>query len=161
MASSAAVLLFLAATGFTTQRYEVDFLPMLVLVAVANFGIHIGRSKGIKRVVLQGALVFLIACGAVVNIALGISGPYGEMLKNRPINYVRLASWFSPVEQFRPMMNPAVSVAFQAEFAPAADWLREPLVTMGHQTYGYFLYADHSAGKLRLVSRSDEINNRA
>ena len=155
LASSAAVLLFLAATGFTTQRYEVDFLPTVVLVAVANFGIHIGRSKGLRRAVLRIALVFSIACGAVANMALGISGPYDEMLKNRPINYLRIARWFSPVGQFRPMMSPAVSVRFTVEFTSRPDYLREPLLTMGRQAYRYFLYAEHSAGTLRLVSRSE------
>jgi hypothetical protein len=155
LASSAGVLLFLAATGFTTQRYEVDFLPTLVLAAVANFGIHIGRSRGLRRAVLRAALVLSIACGAVTNMALGISGPYGEMLKNRPLNYLRIARWFSPVEQFRPTMNPAVRVTFTAEFTSRTDHLREPLLTMGRQVYRYFLYAEHSAGKLRLVSRSE------
>ena len=155
-ASSLAVLLFLAATGFTTQRYEVDFLPMMILVALANLGILISRSKGVSRAILQGALLVLVTGGAIVNIALGISGPYGEMLKNRPVNYVRLAGWFSPLEQFRPMMNPAIDVAFQAEFAPGTDDVREPLLTMGHQVYRHFLYAERTAGKLRIVSRSDD-----
>jgi hypothetical protein len=155
LASAAAVLLFLTAIGFTTQRYEVDFLPTVVLVAVANFGIHIGRSKGFRRAVLRFALVVSIACGAVANMALGISGPYDEMLKNRPINYLRIARWFSPVAQFRPVMNPEVSVTFTVEFTSRPDYLREPLLTMGRQAYRYFLYAEHSAGKLRLVSRSE------
>jgi hypothetical protein len=155
LASSAAVLLFLAATGFTTQRYVVDFLPTAILVALANLGIHIGRSKGLRRAALRAALVISITCGAVVNMALGISGPYDEILKNRPINYLRIARWFSPVEQFRPMMNPSVSVTFTAEFTSQPDRLREPLITMGRQAYRYFLYAEHSAGKLRLVSRSE------
>lgn len=155
LASSAAVLLFLAATGFTTQRYEVDFLPALVLVALANFGIHIARSQGLRRALLRAALVSAIACGAVANMALGISGPYDEMLKNRPINYLRLARWFSPLEQFRPLMNPAVRVTFAAEFTSPPDQLREPLLTIGREPYRYFLYAEHSAGKRRLVSRSE------
>ena len=145
LASSAAVLLFLATTGFTTQRYEVDFLPAMVLVAIANFGIHIGRSKGLRRAVLRAALVLSIACGAVTNMALGISGPYGEMLKNRPINYLRIARWFSPVEQFRPMMNPAIRVTFTAEFTSRPDHLREPLITIGSQAYRYFLYESPGA----------------
>ena len=155
LASSAVLLLFLAATGFTTQRYEVDFLPILVLVAVANFGIHISRSQGLRRAVLRVALVSSIACGVIANLALGISGPYDEMLKNRPINYLRIARWFSPFGQFRPMMNPAVSVKFTVEFTSQPDNFREPLLTMGRQPYQYFLYAEHSAGKLRLVSRRE------
>ena len=53
LASSIAILLFLTATGFTTQRYEVDFLPIVVLVAVANLAIHIDRSKGLGRATLS------------------------------------------------------------------------------------------------------------
>ena len=155
LASSAAVLLFLAATGFTTQRYEVDFLPMLILAALANSAIHIGRSKGLERTVLRGALIFSIACGVIVSLALGISGPYNEMLKNRPANYVRLASWFSPVEEFRPMMNPPVSIVFTAEFGTGEDGLREPLVSMGHPARGYFLSAERSQGKRILISQSE------
>ena len=41
--SSLAALLSVTATGFTTQRYEVDFLPMAVLVALANCAIWIHR----------------------------------------------------------------------------------------------------------------------
>ena len=47
------------------------------------------------------------------------------------------------------------SIAFQAEFASGEDEFREPLVTMGRQVYWYCLYAERSAGQLRLVSRSE------
>ena len=45
------------ATGFTTQRYEVDFLPLAVLVTIANVAIHIDRSQktqAFNKVVAQG-----------------------------------------------------------------------------------------------------------
>ena len=45
VASAVAILLFLAATGFTTHRYEVDFLPLLVLAALAGCGIYIARAR--------------------------------------------------------------------------------------------------------------------
>src|SRR5882724_2045144 len=73
-ASSAAILLFLAATGFTTHRYEVDFLPLAVWVAVASSGIYIARSSGATRTALSAALVGLIGYSVVVNLALGIAG---------------------------------------------------------------------------------------
>ena len=53
------------------------------------------------------------------------------------------------------MMNPSVTVAFTAEFTSRPDHLRVPLITIGRQAWVYFLYAEHSAGKLRLVSRSE------
>jgi hypothetical protein len=155
LASSGAVLLFLAATGFTTQRYEVDFLPAMVLAALTAFGIRIAGSKGPTRAALRGVLMVSIAWGVVANLALGISGPFDEVLKNRPSTYLRIARWFSPVERFRPMKNPAIRVAFTAEFKPYADHVREPLLTMGRQAYRYLLYADHFAGKLQLVSWSE------
>jgi hypothetical protein len=155
LASSAAVLLFVMATGFTTQRYETDFLPAAVLVALANFGIHISSSKGLRRTILTSVFVLAIASGAVVNMALAISGPYDEMLKNRPKSYLRIAHWFSPIEQFRPTMNPAIDVAFTAEFAAQPDGVREPLLTMEHHAFQYFLYAERSAGKVKLVSRAE------
>ena len=117
-ASSAAILLFLAATGFTTHRYEVDFLPLAVWVALASLGIHTARSSGTKRTALSTALVVSIAFGVLVNLALGIAGPYDEMLKNRPLRYVRIARWLSPVEKFRPVLNPKLAVDFTTQFAP-------------------------------------------
>lgn len=156
LASAAAVLLFLAATGFTTQRYEVDFLPAAVLVALGNFACHIQRSKGLLRTAVRAVLTVSIACGAVTGLALGISGPYGDMLKNRPKNYLRIARWFSPVEHFRPMMNPAVNVAFTADFTPRPDQFRDPLIVIGHEPYRYFLFAEHTPGGLRFVSLYDK-----
>jgi hypothetical protein len=153
--TSAAILVFLAATGFTTQRYELDFLPLAVLVACANFGIYINRGQGWRRVLLCTALVIGVSSGAVVNMALAIVGPYDEMLKNRPVNYLRLARWFSPLEEFRPVLNPAVDVGFTAEFGSRPGDVREPLLTMGRGAWRYLLYVRHSAGRLQLVSQSD------
>jgi hypothetical protein len=153
--SSAAILLFVTGTGFTSQRYEVDFLPLAVLVAVTNFAIHIARAAGWKRHVLSAALVLLVGCGVVANAALGITGPLDEMLKNRPFRYARMARWFSPVDQLRPLLNPNVSVEFQAEVSQRPDGSREPLLAMGWQTGRDILYFEHHLDRLRLVSEAD------
>jgi hypothetical protein len=155
VASSAAVLLFLATTGWSTQRYAVDFLPTAVLAVVASFAIRISRSTGPRRMVLQAALTALIAYSAVANLALGLSGPYNEMLKNRPASYLRIARWFSPAAQFRPMMNPELDVTFNVDVKAQPEGFREPLITMGHQLYRHFIYMEHGPGVLRIVSRSD------
>jgi hypothetical protein len=42
--SALSVLGFLTATGLSTQRYEVDFLPLLVLGATAGFGRELRRA---------------------------------------------------------------------------------------------------------------------
>src|SRR5207249_1538303 len=80
LVSSAAIVLFLSATGFTTQRYEVDFLPAAVLAAVAACGVHLSRIGGPRRVLLRALFAIAVACGILVNLALGIAGPYDEML---------------------------------------------------------------------------------
>jgi hypothetical protein len=129
-ASSASILLFLAATGFTTQRYEVDFLPMLVLAALAVCVIRGWRA----------ALAPVIFYSVIVNLALGITGPYDEMRRNRPQTFVRIARWFSPLSDYRPALNPHI----------ARD-LAGPQITIGDRTLHYELSArDH-----RLISKSD------
>jgi hypothetical protein len=136
-------LLFLAATGFTTQRYVVDFLPLLVWIALAVLAI-LGLPAG--------AMAVSVALGIVVSLALGISGPRDEMLKNRPEAYLRIAHFFSPAAKFRPVLNPALSAAFTAEFVAQPDHYREPLFTAGRQADFYYLYAEHLPGKIRIAS---------
>jgi hypothetical protein len=155
LASSAAVLLFLTATGFTTQRYEVDFLPLAVLAAVASFGILIARSRSIARAAVTAGFGVLVAYSVIANFALGIAGPYDEILKSRTVSYLRIARWFSPIEQFRPMMNPKVVIDLIAEFKAQPDGFLEPLITTGQQSYRHFLSVEHLPGRLRIISRSD------
>ena len=153
LAIGVALLFSITWTGFTTQRYELDFLPSLVLVALANIAIYIDQNVGWKRSVLSGTLAVLVGFSAVANLALGISGPHEEMLQNHPQRYLRLADWLSPFAENRPLLNPEVAVAFTAQFAAQPDGLREPLLTLG-ATDGHFIYAEHQAGTLRIVSRS-------
>ena len=154
LASSTGALLFVASTGFTSQRFEVDFLPGFVISALAVFGVAIARSRGVARAALTCGLALMIAFGAIANMALGILGPYAEIVKNRPRSFVRIAGWFSPVEKFRPMLNPPIRAAFKAEFASPPERIREPLVTVGNTASPYFLYAENSPAGVRLVSRA-------
>src|SRR5262249_55061371 len=110
--SSASTLLFLAATGFTTHRYEADFLPLAVLAALATCGTAIARSAGLRRALFTVALIMLIFCSAIVNLALGLNGPYDELRKKQPRIFVRLARWFSPVAEYQPVLNPDLEVTF-------------------------------------------------
>src|SRR4029077_16413453 len=89
------------------------------------------------------------------NLALGIEGPYDQMLKSRTVSYLRIARWFSPFEQFRPMMNPKVVIELTAEFKAQPDGFIEPLITIGQQFYRHFISVEHLPGKLRIISRSD------
>ncbi len=154
LASSAAVLLFLAATGFSTQRYQVDFLPLAVLGGAAAFGVCLARSTGFTRSVLSVALAVVVAYSVVANLALGIVGPYDEMVRKRPASYLRIARWLTPIEQFLPTMKPSISVGFIAEFVSQPDGFQEPLVTMGQGLYRHFIFVEHLRGRLRIISQS-------
>jgi hypothetical protein len=146
LGSAATVFLFVAATGFTTQRYEVDFLPIAVWVTLATLGSLI-RPRG-----LIVALAPLVAGGAVVSLALGISGPNDDMLKRRPVPYLRLARLFSPIDRFRPLLNPEITAAFTAQFTAQPEHYREPLLIVGRQAFRHFLYAEHLGKNLRIAS---------
>ena len=144
--SALSVLGFLVATGLSTQRYEVDFLPLLVLGAMAGFGMARHR---VASCVLGATVTF----GLVVNLAMGITGPYDELLKNKPARYVRIARWFSPVPGLRPAVNPAIDVEFSAAVRTEADHTRRDLFSAGRRPWGYELFVDHLNGKPVLVSR--------
>ena len=155
VASAIAIMLFVTGTGFTSQRYEVDFLPLAVLAATAGFAIAIARLAGWKRLLLIAAMALLVMAGAIVNLAFGISGPYDELLKNRPASYARIARWFSPIKRLRPLLNPWLDVEFTAVFQPREDGFREPILAMGQQTFRDIVVVEHHPGKLRLISQSD------
>lgn len=157
LGSGLAVLLGIAWTGFTTERYVVDFLPSLVLVAVVNFAVLIDRKEGWQRGLLAATLIVLVGFGAVVNLVFGISGPHYEMLQYQPKRYLRLAGWFSAAPRLRPLLNPNINVTFTAEFTPHEDGFREPLLTLGGIDH-HFIYVEHTAGALRIVSRSGNSN---
>jgi hypothetical protein len=154
-ATAAAILLFVAGTGFTTQRYQVDFLPLAVLAAAAAFAVAIARRKGWQRVVLTVALVIPVAAGVLTSLALGLAGPYDELLKNRPQTYMGIARWFSPVARYRPLLNPAVDIEFRATCTPHDAGFRDPLLAMGQQTFREIVMLEHLAGKLRIIAESD------
>jgi len=151
--SACAVLLFLVTTGLSTQRYEVDFLPWLVLGSMTAFAVWIGSAAGSRRAVLCAALAGSVAFGLVVGIALGITGPYDDLRRNKPARFVAIAQWFSPAASLRPRLNPPVSVDFAAPVAVSTEHLREDLFVAGRQPLQYELFLDHLNGKPVLVSK--------
>ena len=55
-----------------------------------------------------------------------------------------------------PELSPRIAVRLAAQFEPAGVGYREPLVTIGHSHYCYFLYSERAAGGIRLVSKTNE-----
>jgi hypothetical protein len=144
-ASALAILLFLTMTGLTTQRYEVDFLPLLVLAALAVFA-------ELNNTVLNVALAICVAFGTVVNGAMGILGPYSDIVNRKPDRYVKVARFFSPVASLRPQLNPAFDVHFPALIVKRHDFERRDLFHAGQSPYRYEVFLDQHHGIAELVS---------
>ena len=151
--SGGAIVCFLITTGLSTQRYEVDFLPLLGLAAMAAFGVCIARTKGVARIGLSCGLAASVVFGLVVNLAMGIAGPYDDLMKNKPARYVAIAKWFSPASGLRPQLNPPVAADFSAPVATGPEHFRQDLLSAGRQPWQYELFLDHLSGKPVLVSK--------
>jgi hypothetical protein len=150
---AAAILLFLMSTHLSSQRYEVDFLPLAVFGALAGLGI---RAASAPRFWAGAALACAIAYSALANLALGVAGPYDDILRYRPAAYVKLARRFSPNPEYRPLLDPRLAVEMEAQFIPESAGFREPLVTIGRSHYGAFLYAEHASGAIKLVAQTED-----
>jgi hypothetical protein len=141
-ASAVGLLLFHLLTGFTTQRYFVDFVPLLIFAAAV--------SK-------PGRLFAVLAVyGAAANMLVALEGPWHDYLRNRPESYLRLARTFSFSPRYQPVANPPLDVTLQGQTEPMPDGLRQPLLSLGRDARRYLLYIEHEAGKIRVVSASDE-----
>ena len=144
---------FLMTTQMSTQRYEVDFLPLAVTAAAGAAGVFIARRRGIARAVLTLLFGACVLFGVVVNFGLGISGPYEELRKNQPLRYVRIARILSPFPETRPILNPRIDVEFSAAPANPHEGFREPLLSIGHNQYQ--LYVERTAAGYRLTSQAE------
>jgi hypothetical protein len=142
--SGVTIALFLMSIHLITQRYEADFLPLLVFAVLGGFA---AVDRPPRAAIL---LVMTVIFGVVVNLSIAISGPYEEMLANRPQQYARLAGIFSPIPRFRPLFNPRVQLEF--DFRPQPETAHQTLVTLGRGPHSYRLFAEG----LRLISQTDQ-----
>src|SRR5262249_39113937 len=63
---------------------------------------------------------------------------------------------FAPQTEYRLEYSPRIRVRLNARFAEAPVGYREPLVTIGHSHYNYFLFAERSPDGVTLVSKTYE-----
>ncbi|MES1257236.1 MAG: hypothetical protein ABUS51_02355, partial [Acidobacteriota bacterium] len=154
---SVGCILFIAATGLSSQRFEVDFLPYLVLVSCALIPEQLPRLQSRGRVFWSAALAALMIYSVTINVLLAIQGPYDQWLHNKSADYIRTAKWFSPVERFRPVLNPWVHVKAYFEFpehCPPGPF--HPLIGAGKFGSRYMLSgACAGPGRLSLYSNED------
>jgi hypothetical protein len=154
--SAAVVLLFLSSTHLMSHRYEGDFVPLAVFAALGRLAIGRAGANLFRRCAVDALFGLAIAYGTVVNLALGIAGPYNDLLGNRPAAYARLAGWFSPFSEYRPLFNPDVRIAFRARFSFQENGSRELLTSIGRARQYWLLYVEHLSGALRLVSQTEQ-----
>ncbi|HLJ49969.1 MAG TPA: hypothetical protein VKU01_28340 [Bryobacteraceae bacterium] len=141
---SLAVVLAIASLGLVSPRYELDFLPTLVLLACL---LAVWRWR-----LFAGALLLY---SAIANLALGVQGPYDQFVQRYPTAYVSMARWFSPIARFRPLYNPAVEVEASFEFPQSSQPGPMPLISAGRFGSHYQVTAEMVGnGKVRLTSVS-------
>jgi hypothetical protein len=123
-----------------------------VLAALVSWAEFLVYAKRPWRIGFGSVLVGLIAFGCIVNLALGISGPYWEMIKNKPLRFVRIAGWFSPVEKYRPVLTPRLDFSFSAAVQSGPDHVRKDWLSAGRVPNRYEVYVENVAGKPRMFS---------
>jgi hypothetical protein len=153
--SAAGSILIIASVPFTSQRYEVDFAPYLVFIAcfLAAARYETLRSTA-ARAVTATLVAILLVYSITANLALAIQGPYDQFVQGHPRSWVQLARWFSPLERYRPVLNPVVRVRGIFQFAPCY-LKKEPLISLGEFGSRYLLSAEcGQTGRIRLISES-------
>ena len=123
LAHVAGTLLFIASTGWSVPRYQVDFLPLVVLVSCLGAAVAINRMPPPYRAATTSIFAVLVLVGAAVNLALAFAGPVDEMLRERPERYARIAGWFSPIREYRPMLNSPFRSTFPIRRSPERQLL--------------------------------------
>jgi hypothetical protein len=153
-------ILFLAAIGLTSQRFEVDFQPFVVFVACVVACELLGRLRDWTRVFATGVLVCLLSYSIFTNVALALQGPYDQFVQASPRSYVQIARWFSPFERFRPVEDPQLRLQASFDFSLPCTPGTKPLISTGEFGSRYFLteacYAD---GRLQLWSETSVQSN--
>jgi len=151
--TAASCILFIAGTGWATQRYEVDFLPVLLLIGCYVAAAAYNRLNGWSRKLTATVVALAILYSAAANLALAIQGPYDSFVQTRPASYARIARWLGPGGDLRPLLNPRVSAEAMVEFPVSQTTAREPLIATGEFGSRYALDAEKlSANIVRLTS---------
>ncbi len=147
--SALASLGFVAGLGLVSHRFQLDFLPSLVLVACCLLGWASARAAS-RALAVAAALALVYSL--LLNLAIGIQGPYDGFVQAHPAAYVKLARWFSPLTYFRPLLNPRLTIEASYEF-PASASGPLPLLAAGRCGSRYLLTAEMlGANRVRLVS---------
>lgn len=139
LAFAVACALFIATTGLSSERFEVDFQPFLVLVACVVVCQLLGVLRNKIRMLATASFAVLLIYTIAANSALALQGPYDQFVQASPDAYVKLSNWFSPVAQFRLVKDPALRLQASFDFSSPCKPEREPLISTGEFGSRYLL----------------------
>jgi hypothetical protein len=91
------ILLTTFALGGATMRYEVDFASVLLIAAALGWVGLAVRLSGLRRRLLAGGGVLLIAWGVACGAAFGVMGYYQGLRVYSPKTFTRLQNLTSPI----------------------------------------------------------------
>jgi hypothetical protein len=148
-----ACLLLLAGTGWATQRYEVDFLALILLAGCYTAVAACVRMNNLGRRAAVVVISLLVLYSVAASLALAIQGPYDSFVQIRPHSYVRIAHWFPATSDSRLLLNPEVAAEATVQFPDSLTASPEPLITAGEFGSRYVLQAQRVGGYMvRLTS---------
>jgi hypothetical protein len=85
----------------TTQRYQLDFAPTILLGGVIGC-IHLESTikKSFKKMIISWGLCALLAMGVVIHVAFSFRGIFDTLRRGEPQTYFALQEAFYPVSRF-------------------------------------------------------------
>ena len=103
LASFGLLLMFIEKYMMTwsTQRYQLDFAPTILLGAVIGC-IHLESTikKSFKKMIISWGLCALLAMGVVIHVAFSFRGIFDTLRRGEPQTYFALQKAFHPVSRF-------------------------------------------------------------
>jgi hypothetical protein len=151
--TAASCLLFIAGTGWSMQRYEVDFFPVMVLIGCYVAAALYNCLAGKRQNAFAAAIALSVVYGAGANLALAVQGPYDSLVQVKPASYVKIARLFSLSGNLRPLLNPRVSVEAMVQLPDSPRTAPEPLLSTGEFGSRYSLEVEKlGKNKARLIS---------
>jgi len=83
-----------------TMRYELDFMPSLLLAALlALCCLHASLGDGWKRTAVSSFAVVAVAYGCILNLGIGMTGYYGQFEQGSPETYHAIEYALMPVSR--------------------------------------------------------------
>ena len=141
-------VIFIGCFGGACNRYQVEFLPALVLLAVIGIFTLEDRLAYANRILTWPARVLWIGL-LLYSVAFNFfaSCEHWDLFRLRdPVNYSRLARIFNaPIASFEKFTNASASgpVELKLKFPPFTNRRVEPLLVTGYTKYADYVWVEY------------------